>query len=350
MKKVENLMRVAMVLLVVSSCNSKQNATIEYVNDNEVGVREIKVQKLELDEQPLMPTSLCFVDTFLIICEDEEQIKTDFISVYTNNRLQKKFGKLGGGPTDMTVPMNLSDGKCEKQYLAIGSAASIIKYNIENLVNNDTLTCITESLPEEMSMCNSLIYDSDTLTITSCSGENRLTFYDKRNRETKGYSYFDKDFFSKRKISKFIYNMQVFPAICGCNNGNVLIAYTMQKSLDIVSKNGNLKKRIRFNNYDNNKTKIRLDNGGNLINVFYDEDASYYFCSSCVTDDAFFAISQEEFMSSSRSIIYKFDWDGNLLMKYYCNKVINAAVVNNGIIYSITESDDGEYEISYAEL
>lgn len=349
MKKNQNIILIIALFLLTHSCNN-ENIMIGYINDNEVNTKEIEIKKLDLDVSPLLPMSLCFVDTFLIVCEDEGKLKSDFISVYNNNKLVKKFGELGGGPTDMSAPMYLSEGKCEKKFLTIGSNG-IKKYDIELLVYNDTLICMTEDIPEEISLCNSLLYDSDTLSILSCTGENRLTFYNKEKRETKGYSFFDKDFFSKRKISKFIYNMQVFPAVCGCNKENVLIAYTMQKSLDVVSTNGKLKKRIRLKNYDCNKTKLRIERIGNLNNVFYEKDASYFFCACCVTDDAFFAISQEDYNSSlSRSIIYKFDWDGNLLMKYYCNKVINTAVVNNGVIYSITESDDGEYQISYAEL
>lgn len=349
MNNIKNIILIAAILPLIHSCNNK-NAVIEYINDKDANIKEIEFKKMDLNITPLLPVSLCFVDTFLIVCEDEEKLKTKFISVYYNNKLVKKFGELGGGPTDMSTPMYLSEGKKEKQYLMIGSTG-IKKYDIEQLVYNDTLTCITEDVPEEISLCNSLLYDSDTLSILSCTGENRLTFYDKRKSEIKGVSFFDKEFFSKRKISKFIYNMQVFPAISGYNNGKIIIAYTMQKCLDIVSLNGDIEKKIRFDNYDYNKNKMRIEKIGNLNNVFYEKDASYFFCACCVSDDAFFAISQEDYNSSiSRSIIYKFDWDGNLLMKYYCNKVINTAVVNNDIIYSITESDDGEYEISYAKL
>lgn len=351
MKKIGLIICIA-VSFFVQSCNSGNNNVVEYVNDDVVEVKDVELHKLNLDVKPLVPTALCFVDSFLVVCENGNKLKTNFISVYSGNTLLKKFGQLGRGPVDMIAPMYLSDGKCEKRYFTVASASSIMKFDVEYLVSNDSLICITENLPEEVSLCNGMLYDSDTLSIMNCTGDNQITFFDKRTNESKGYSSFDNEFLSNGSVTNFIYNIQVFPAVSGCNNGNILIAYTMQKSLDVVSFDGNLKKRIRFNNYDSNKSKIRLDAGnGSLVNVFYDEDATYYFSSSCVTNDAFYALCQEEYKSStSRTILYKFDWNGNLLMKYRFNTVFMRAVINNGTIYSIAKSDEGEYEVVYAEL
>lgn len=351
MKNGLRLASIAVLFSIAYSCNDNGKVDVAYIDDKNIENKQIELHELDLDIQPMVLVSLCFVDSFMIVCEDDNKLKTDFISVYNESKLLKKFGQLGSGPADMVTPMYLSEGKCEKQYLAVSSASSIMKFDIEYLISNDSLVCLNEDVPEKIRLCNALLYDSDTLAICNCTGENQITFYDKRNGEMKGYSFFDEDFFSNEKITNFICNMQVFPSVCGSNGHNILVAYTMQKSLDIVSANGNLVKRIHFNDYDHNRNKFRMVDSGNLTNVIYDENVTYYFCSSCVTDEAFYAICQEEYSQSEpRSIVYKFDWDGNLLLKYCLNRVIRTAVVHDGVIYSISQTADGEYGVCCGEL
>ena len=339
-------------LLAYSCANSVKDS--ELVDEHNVPTKDIELQKLELDETPLAPQSLCFVDTFFIAFEDEQGRTTDFISVYSNNKLIKKFGSVGRGPADLLLPRSFSEGRCEHKYLNAGGSGKFIRYDIDSLIYNNKLVYESEELPKAMELCNNMLINNDSLWVAFRTSEYQLTFYNKKNDSVMGYANYDKSHFGDR-VTDFIYNMQVFPATYTSNNEVIIIAYNYWKAIDIVTNTSKLKRRLRFDGYDNNINKMRLDASGNIANVFYDDDASVYFYDASATENGFYAFCLDTVWTpDSKTKMYKFDWDGNLQMIYHLNKFVRGSVIYNGKIYGISlaaeENEDSDFEIYCAEL
>lgn len=339
--------------LMVSSC-TKSVRNIEIVDESNVPMKNIELQKLNLDETPLAPQSLCFVDTFMVVFEDEQGRTSNFISVYSNNKLIKKFGSVGRGPTDLLLPRSFSEGRCEHKYLRAGGSGKTIKYDIDSLIYSNKLVYVSEELPKAMELCNNMLIDNDSLWVAFRTSEYQLSFYNKRNDSMTGYANFDKSHFGDQ-VTDFIYNMQVCPATYTSNDEVIIIAYNMQKGIDIVSNTGELKRRLRFEDYDGNINKMRIDKTGNIANVFYNDDANVYFYDACAVDDGFYAFSLDTVWSpETKTKVFKFDWNGNLQLIYKLNKFVRGSVVYDGKIYGITlateENEDSDFEIFCAEL
>ena len=105
MKSEKYLLLVLMVLLV--SCTKDKNAI---VNLDKIPIREIHLEKMNLEDAPLFPRGCCLVDSSLVLFDSKD--KDGFLSIYNlEGQLLGKYGTKGNGPNDFVQPKFISNGK-----------------------------------------------------------------------------------------------------------------------------------------------------------------------------------------------------------------------------------------------
>jgi hypothetical protein len=197
---------------------------------------------------------------------------------------------------------------------------------------------------------NYLLYLSDTLVIVNKTDEYQLTFFDPRDKTVVCKNYYDK--LRGVDANSFVYNTQIYDAYYSASK-NIVIAYKYFQMIDIVSLNGTLLKRVKF---ETTKDKLPNFSRVNKRNVDMTETTVYYtFVYS--TDNFFYALcwnsdKKDINKADSNSEAHQFDWNGNLVNVFQFDMPVSYFCVDetNRIIYGIgysKELDLGIYKFDY---
>lgn len=337
-----------MLLVALTSCEQKKRSILD---SNNVKTTYLQSEELLLNEMPLLPKGCCLRDSFLIIFEPK--LKDGFLSVYSlnNGNLLRRYGYKGEGPNEFQNPRFIFSEFLlnSSSDLLIGDIDALYLLNIDSIISDSTYVHSQYmKLPKELLSYNYLLNISDSTLVANVTNEGQFVDYNRFTKKRVVKNIYEK-IEKFNNVDDFCYTTQIYDAYYTANKKNIIIAYKNWKQIDIVSMTGNLRKRIYFEDYQNNIDKIAAS--GNK-NIRMNEDAILYFSYVFPTEEYFYALcwnSTKENIKKGLAVseIYKFDWDGNLLNISKLDKAISYFCIDSkaGKMYAIGTDKDLELKI-----
>ena len=331
------------LVIAFSCCNrDKTNVNLQDVDSIVIKLTEMSFEK----EPPLFPRGCTVKDTMLIVFESKD--KEGFLHIYSTetNRFIKKIGKKGNGQNEFLLPRLISNGKfkCDKNCILLGDVKGIYSVDISS---DHCEKVLHTALPENLSLCNYILENTDSVLTINQTREYQLTFYDKYNDEVSFENYFDENLIDD-DLPDFERVTQAFDAYYSANDENIMIAYKNFKVIDLVSlKSKELTKRIYFPMYDSNQSKITMKRNSFSI----DKDATLFFTYIYPTDSCFYALSwdadrEDIENATARSTIYKISNSGEVDRIYKVDQPISSFCLDESSnIYAIGIAVNGELHI-----
>lgn len=344
------------ILAILVSCSNEKDADV--LDTSVIPSSKLQSEKMLLDEPPLLPKGCCLRDSFLIVFEPK--LKDGFLSFYSlnNGKLIKRFGRIGQGNGDFQNPRFIFN----EHVLQTPSELLIGDYNKLCCLNIDSIIYSSSRYDGEKKidlLHNFLSYNyvmelSDSLFIFNMTNQGQLLYHDRCSEENTWKSYFKK-LSNLKEANDFCYTSQIYDAYYTANKDIIVIAYKNIKQIDIVTKKtGKLKKRILMDDYLYNIDKMQLINKSNIK---FDPNALLYFTYAFPLKNFFYVLCWNDTKENikkgiAKSMIYKFDWSGNLHHIYNLDRPVSYFCINNemNMIYAIGSSESLEIEMFYYKI
>lgn len=341
----EKYCRIFLVICVLGLVSCRENYKVKTVNLNGVKETFLQSEEVKLSESPLFPKGCCIRDSFLIVFEPK--LSDGFLLIYNEHtgELIKRYGTRGEGPSDFINPRFIFNANLlsSLEYLLIGDVDALYLLDVDSIVStNQYIHSLYFSLPEEVSLYNYVLAISDTCLIVNQTCDAQLTYYNLKSKHVNKRNFFEKRA-NMRDVSDFCYATQICDAYYTSSQNSIIIAYKNKKQIDIISMSGELMKSIYFDNYLYNDDKMILKNKNN---VKFDADAIMYFSYVLPMEKYFYALCWDDTRENmkngrTKSKIYKFDWDGNLIEILNLDRAISCfCIYENEKIYAIGLSSD----------
>lgn len=342
------------LLVALVSCKHSNESVL---STKEVETVNLKAEEFVLNEMLLFPKGCCIRDSFIVVFEPK--LKDGFLAVYSLNsgRLLRRYGKKGESPTDFHNPRFILDETLlnTSSELLIGDSDALYSLKIDSIVSDSSyIHHLQMKLPREIMPYNYILSVSDSTLVANTTSEKQLMYYKRLSKEKtlkNVYRRIDK----LVGVDEFCCTTQIYDAYYAANKDNIIIAYKNWKQIDLVSLDGNLKKRICFDDYQHNIDKITVENKSNIR---IGDDAILFFTYVFTTEDHFYALCWNDTKKNikqgvAKSEIYKFDWKGNLLNILQLDKAVSYFCIDDktGIIYAIGTEPDLDFRLyKYQEL
>ena len=340
----------SMMLYLMILLGCKNSIEKVFIDESEVEVQQIRLEKIDLPYLGLVPKGCCFVDSLLVVYNS--RVNDSIISVYKDRKLVASFGKIGGSKDELQRPMFVGKGRCMKQCVPLVTGLEYRMYDLQHSdFGNGVIQFHTENMPEDAMLANYVLYNDDSLMVLNVTDDYQLLFYDKINDNSRTVSFVD-DKFLGDDVDDVAYCVIVYGASYNCNGKYIVIAYNKQKMIDIVSMSGFLIKRVAFNNYDINKNKFHTEDDGN---VEIDDGMIMFFTSIIVDDNFFYAVCQENTEENTdncvtKTKLYKMDYNGKLLKIYQLDMTATFGVVKDNELFIIGYHKNDEPAIYHTKL
>lgn len=344
------------ILVILVSCSNEKDA--DALDTSVIPSSKLQSEKMLLDEPPLLPKGCCLRDSFLIVFEPK--LKDGFLSFYSlsNGKLIKRYGRIGQGKGDFQNPRFIFN-----EYVLQSSSELLIgDYNKLCYLNIDSVVYSSSRYDSEKKidlLNNFLSYNyvlelSDSLFIFNMTNQGQLLYHDRYSEENTWKSYYEK-LSPLKGATDFCYTSQIYDAYYTANKDVIVIAYKNIKQIDVVTKkSGKLKKRILMDDYLHNVDKMQLTNKAN-INL--ESNALLYFTYAFPLKNFFYVLCWNDTKENikkgvAKSMIYKFDWSGNLHHIYNLDRPVSYFCINDemNIIYAIGSSESLEIEMFYYKI
>lgn len=311
--------------LFLFSCSSKKE--LKEIDPTSVVSKEVIGSTLKLDDPVLFPKGISVVDSLLFVYEAKQ--KDGFLSVYSlnSNKLLNKFGTCGGGPNDFQTIRYLQNTFIhDNQEFLFGDETGLYVFQIDSLLSGKFYRNKVLDISKELAGYNYLIHYTDSLVVVNQTGDAQLSFFNCKSKTVAKKSYY-KRFETLGNLSDFAYSTQVYDGFYASNGAVISIAYKNFKSIDFVSVNGNLLKKVSLTGSNYNLNKIKLIDEAN-ISI---EDGIVYYTYTFPTKEKLYALCWNADKKKIREgivnpEIHVFNWKGDLLsilkldtpVSYFC--------------------------------
>lgn len=341
------------VILSLTSCMAKHTQyncqTIKNSELENYPAINLVSEELALNDSSLLSPHKIWVQDSLLIIFDSPVEDNKFFKFYSLNTLQMlhSFGTIGRGPSEYLTPRILWNTEysfliLEKLKYSILYTDSLlhhpyyqpVKHYIQSgpiaiseaYVLNDSLLFIHSEMSDEQFSINNTLNGNYVIKYTNYPHciSNKLT-----------------DFISNSNVYKAIYLLKP-------NTKDTLaIIYRHFPVIDIIAMNDMSIRRIQFpiNNKVNqvkilDKLNAHIENKIEYYTNYYYSEKYFYILYN--------AISKENTQNYSKSFeIHKFDWQGNLIVRYKSDRYIDKFCVDekNRKIYAVSIEDNANYSI-----
>lgn len=340
------------ILFLILACSCSKQGGNGIVDENDVKEFTVNLIPTKFSENTLYPTDATILNDSLIAIY-EPKLDKNFVQIYnrkTYELIDTSFSK-GLGPDEFDNPLFLADYALK--YPGKVGLSGTRNLNLYEYVDSQLVLSDSYEMPSDLRLVNYYLLNNDSVFVGSQTIEHQITVYDKRTGEVR---YIDNlPEFHDYGEDDFIRTMQVYNSSLTSAGDKVALGYERWKVLDIVNVGtGLLENRILFPDYLHNENLMSLNDRGNMSR---DPDMEYYFTRLRSTPDYIFALcingTEDEINNggSSLPVLYKFDWDGNVISKYlFDRKILNFVLGDNEIKYVIARGDDGEFHVMECEI
>lgn len=325
------------------NCQIIENA--EYENYPTV---DLAAEEFPLNDSTLLnPRNIWVDDSLLIIFDSPENDDNMFLKYYSLNSLQliRSFGTIGRGPDEYLTPRILWNTKnsfliIEKLKYSILFTDSILhhpNYNPQKHYVQFGLNAASEVylMNDSLLFIHSMMTD-EQFSINNSNNGNYISKFT-------NYPHY----ITSNKLNDFICNSKVYNAtylLKPYSFDTLAIIYKYFPVIDIVTMKDLKVKRIQFPIDKNiNQVKIldklnaALENERKLYtNYTYSEKYFYLLYNGLAKENVLYNKSFE---------IHKFDWEGNLIVRYKLDNYIDRFCIDekNGKIFACSIEDDDSY-------
>lgn len=344
---------VYILLLLCISCTNKKSSypcqVIENPSIESYPIVDLVGKELPWQDSTLLDPYRMWIQDSLLIFQDYIGKEKGFVSYYSLNtyKLITTFGVIGRGPHEYLTPrIHWND---EHSFLIIEK----LRYSI---LNHDSLLYASDYSPLRHNvqlglMAASEVYllNDSLLFVHSGMTDEQFSIVDICNKE---YILKYKNFprvFSNKRLTDFIANSNVYSAyyLLNPSHDTLAIVYKHYPIIDIVSMSDLYVKRIQF----------PIGKSVNRITILdklnaYIEDEVIYYTQYCYSDKYFYLLYNATLGKSIDDLekveIHKFDWQGNLVMRYKLNCYIKTFFVDEKTnkIYVASKKEEGmDYSI-----